>query len=45
MEYIELGRADIFMAMPQLGRGDHSLQPDPLVTHFGIVSRGILAAW
>lgn len=33
------------MAVTQLGRGDHSLQPDPLVTHLFIVSRLILAAW
>lgn len=33
------------MAMTRLGGGDPSLQPDPLVTHLGIVPRGILAAW
>lgn len=31
--------------MTQLGRGDYSLQPDPLVTHIGIVPRVVLAAW
>lgn len=40
-----MGRADIFLAVTQLGRGVHSLQPDPLVTHFFIVSRVVLAAW
>lgn len=33
------------MAVTHLGRGDHSLQPDPFVTHLGIEPRGILAAW
>lgn len=40
-----MGRADFFVAVTQLGRGHHSLQPDPLVTHIGIVPRGVLAAW
>lgn len=45
LEFTELGRAGISMAMTRLGGGDPSLQPDPLVTHLGIVPRGILAAW
>lgn len=43
-----MGRADILLAGTQLGSGVHSgpsLQPDPLVTHFFIVSRIVLAAW
>lgn len=45
LEFTELGTADIFMAVTQLGRGDHSLQPDSPVTHLSIVSRVIPVAW
>ena len=40
-----MGRAEVFTAVTPLGRGDHSLQPDPLVTHLFIVSWVVLAAW